>query len=70
MYDNIQAVLFGKNTWTTKQASNWLKSHGYHPIKKVHETVNYYRYRINEPEKYNKLRIKHLPDDIHLIIGV
>lgn len=66
---NIQAVLFDKNRWTPKKASSWLRSHNYHPIKDVHETINNYRYRINEPEKYGKLRIKHLPDGISLIIG-
>ena len=50
---NIQAVLFDKNYWNTNDARAQLKASGYQPIKKVHITDKYYRYRLIEPN-YNK----------------
>jgi hypothetical protein len=65
----IQAVLFDKNEYTSKDALQWLKKHELSPIKRVHVTKNYLRYRINEPTKYTKMRtIK--KDGIDIIIGI
>ena len=50
---NIQAVLFDKNYWNTNDARAQLKASGHKPIKKVHITDKYYRYRLIEPN-YNK----------------
>jgi hypothetical protein len=53
MADNIQAVLFDKNYWNTNAARAYLKANGKQPIKRVHTTDNYHRYRLIEPD-YNK----------------
>ncbi len=50
---SIQAVLFDKNYWNTNDARAQLKASGHQPIKKVHITDKYYRYRLIEPN-YNK----------------
>jgi len=50
---SIQAVLFDKNYWNTNKARAHLKASGHQPIKKVHITDKYYRYRLIEPN-YNK----------------
>jgi len=67
---NIQAILFDKNLWTAKNAYKWVKGHGYNPIKRVHITKNYYRYRITDPKTYRLMRIKNISDNgIKFIIG-
>ena len=48
----IQAVLFDKSYWTTNEARNYLNKNGYIPIKRVHTTDKYHRYRLIEPN-YN-----------------
>lgn len=47
----IQAVIFNKKKWTIPKAKKWLYDHGFKPIKQVHETLNYFRYRILPPLK-------------------
>ena len=39
--------------WNTSQAHEYLKKSGYNPIKRVHTTDKYHRYRLIEPD-YNK----------------
>ena len=53
----IQAVLFDKSYWTTNQARNYLNKNGYIPIKRVHTTDKYHRWRLLEPnyKKYDYL---------------
>ena len=46
-----QAILFKKSHYSKRSSANWLKYRGFKPIKKVHETVNYYRYRFREPDE-------------------
>jgi len=48
---DAQAILFKKSHYSKRSSANWLKYHGFKPIKKVHETVNYYRYRLKEPDE-------------------
>jgi hypothetical protein len=58
----LQAMIFRKNpryandpTWTTRDAELYMNMHDIHPIKPVHETVNFYRYRITDPKSYKKI---------------
>ena len=51
----IQSVLFDINYWTTPEARQYLNKKGYIPIKRVHTTANYYRYRLIDPN-YDKYR--------------
>ena len=46
-----QAILFKKSHYSKRNSANWLKYHGFKPIKKVRETVNYYRYGLKEPDE-------------------
>jgi hypothetical protein len=65
----IQAVIFNKQYFTHKTASNWLNKQKIKPIKKYHETQNYYRYRIREPNNFSKFRlISHKPG-VKFVIG-
>ena len=43
---SIQAVLFGISDWSTSEARKMLKNHNITPIKNVHKTTNFLRYRI------------------------
>ena len=66
----LQAVLFSKDIYDTNRARRWLRRHKIEPIKRVHETTRFLRYRINEPdyEKYD-YRIKYITDGIKYILG-
>lgn len=48
----MQAILFNKNHWTTNRAESWLGEHKYKPIKPVHVTTNYLRYRLQNPGQH------------------
>lgn len=52
MKNNIQSVLFNKDTYTLKTALNYLKKHNL-KYNKVDETQNYYRFRQFDPPKGN-----------------
>lgn len=57
----IQSVLFSKKYYTKDKAMNFLKRHNLEPIKDVHETDEYLRYRQNEPnpkKQYYTIKIK------------
>lgn len=56
----IQAVLFDKDRYTTENARAFLVRHGFHPIKHVHVTDNYLRYRIREPIKNGQYLMKEI----------
>jgi hypothetical protein len=49
----VQAILFNKKEYTPKSSLMWLHAHRYDPLK-IHETKNYYRYRLKEPIKNHK----------------
>ncbi len=68
--DHVQAVLFEKNKWKTILCRSWLKKHKLKPIKRVHLTENYYRYRIVEPLAFSSFKTIKLGDEgIDIIIG-
>lgn len=64
----VQAVIFNKSFFTTRQARSWLKHHGYKPIKRVHKTKNYLRYRIREPSHIYKTITKKISNGVALVI--
>ena len=47
---SIQSVSFGISDWSTNEARKWLKNHNITPIKNVHTTTNFLRYRIKTPK--------------------
>lgn len=60
----LQAILFSKQSFTPDEARKWLHQHNHHPIKRVHETTNYYRYRLRQPNKNKNHRMLHLAKNI------
>lgn len=71
MSNNIQAVLFKKKYYTSEQARKYLKKKKYKPIKRVHKTENFLRYRLKNPELFNSFITKKInKNKIHLIIGL
>ena len=63
-----QTIIFKKAHYSKRSSANWLKYHGFKPIKKVHETVNYYRYRLKEPdEELYDYRIMPINDGIKTV---
>lgn len=65
---DIHSVLFRKDKYDTRSARSRLKNHNLKPIKKVHTTKNFYRYRIRDPTLFKSFMTKKI-DDIELIIG-
>lgn len=65
----IQAILFDDSLYDTKKALQWLRKHNYTPIKRVHRTNNYLRYRLVEPNDTDRYRTKKITDGIKFIIG-
>ena len=65
----VQAVLFKKDLITPREAKIWLRNNNLKAIKKVHATKNLYRYRINNPRKYKRMRYKKINNFISFIIG-
>lgn len=47
----IQAIMFDNNKFDTKTAREWLKKHKYYPIKPVHVTKKFFRYRLKRPRQ-------------------
>lgn len=76
-HSNIQSILIHKtidsHDGTLKisknKASKYVKSIGFKPIKKVHETKNYYRFRIRDPKYFDHFIIKPINDVMSFVIG-
>jgi hypothetical protein len=64
----VQSILFDNNLYTTKQARQWLNKNNYKPIKRVHKTEKYLRYRIQLPQHNGKYIFKQINDGIKLIL--
>lgn len=47
----VQSVLFGRKKWEPRAAVKWLRTHGY-VAPKIDATLNYYRFRQIEPERF------------------
>ena len=67
----IQAVLFSKDMYDTNRARRWLMKHKIYPLKRVHESVHLYRYRLREPD-YDRYeyRTKNVSQGIKMIIVI
>lgn len=66
---HIQSVIFDKKIWNTENSLEWLKSYHIIPLKKVHVTKNFLRFRIREP-KYKHYVTKKLNNGIEIILGI
>lgn len=47
----LHAILFDKKLFSLPNAKEWLRRHDYVPLKDVHETKGYWRFRISPPVK-------------------
>ena len=63
----IQAVLVKKGSLNRESATKLVHSHGFNPIK-MHETINYYRFRLVEPKSSYSYRTKILPDEPYNLV--
>lgn len=66
----VQSVLFKKDVYDRNKAKKWLAKHNLKPIKKVHETNKYLRYRIRDPQKFQKFRIMQVRKNIKFVMGL
>ena len=69
MSSHTQSILFSKDLYDTKSARRWLMHHNLSPIKRVHETTHFLRYRIREPNERYDYRTKILTTGIKAVIG-
>lgn len=65
----IQAVLFSRSKWSKSKAKKELSKHGWNPMKEVHVTKNYLRYRLESPKKFKRFATKKMKNGISLVIG-
>ena len=66
-----QAVLFSKDMYDTTRARRWLMKHNIYPLKRVHITTNWLRYRIREPDyDHFEYRTKILTPGIKTIVAI
>ena len=65
----IQAILFDRQQHTTQSARKWLSSHNFKPIKRVHTTKNYFRYRIRDPDIFHNFVTTAGHNGVVFIIG-
>ena len=66
----IQTILFSKDKYDATKARKWLKDNNYKPIKRVHKTENFLRYRIRNPTKGYIYRTISLSKDIKAVIQI
>jgi hypothetical protein len=64
----IQAVLFSRNNFNTRRARQWLRQHNLVPIKRVHKTPGYLRYRIMEPDSAASYSTKKVKEGIKIVL--
>ena len=69
MKSHVQAIIFPKDKFDISKSEKWLNEHSYKPIKEVHETDNFYRYRISKPV-YKNYITKKLPSGIEMVMGL
>jgi len=66
MSTEIQALLFDQKHWTTDTARKWMQDHNYDPIKRVHKTTKYLRYRLKEPSNRKLYRFITFSEKDHI----
>lgn len=69
MVADVQAVLFDVNKWNILGSHLWLQKRSIFPIKSPHVTDKFIRYRIQNPDKYDRLKTKHITPTVQFIIG-
>ncbi len=67
----LQAVLFDKKSYDPLIARHYLKINHINRLKKVHQTTDYLRYRVRDPDDFDKdsFRTVQIGKDIKYIMG-
>lgn len=65
----MQAILFDKRYWNQSGARKWMQRLNIKPIKQVHITDNYLRYRLRPPVRGGRYRTIHLGNHVKAIKG-
>jgi hypothetical protein len=64
-----QAIIFDKFYWSPLETRKWLIMHHLIPIKPMHETKKFYRYRLRDPKDFKRIRTIKTKDHLDIIIG-
>jgi len=64
----IQAILLDRGSWTLEAAIEQVRSMGYKPMK-VDVTARFYRFRIESPRHFGRMRYKKVNSGMSLILG-
>lgn len=67
MPQRVQSVLIPKDSFTLKQAREWVKTHGYTGLG-VDVTEDHYRFRQMTPRKDGRYRTIELPNKVKLVL--
>ncbi len=72
MKTDIHTIVFSNKYWTPKTATEWLKKHtsNFKPIKRVHKTLNTFRYRLRDPKLFKSFITKKTKLGINIVIGI
>lgn len=62
----VQSILFNKLYFTKRKAIEWLEDNEFVPLK-IHETDKFYRFRMLEPKKGSRYRVKKFNKGIEFI---
>ena len=66
----IQSIIFDKNIWSLTRAKHYLLYHNLHPIKEMHETDHYYRFRLEQPRTHARYITKQIAKGLKIIISM
>lgn len=75
MGSKVHSIVFlPEHGWTTSSAKEWLRTHNYHPIKRVDKVkkdgvVSQLRYRIVDPNMFRTFSTKKEDNGINIVIG-
>ncbi len=69
MPSEIHGILFDKTKYTEAEAKKYLKEHNMKPIKRVHITEKFFRYRLVDPKVFKYFRIKKIGGGVEYILG-
>lgn len=70
MKSDLHAILFDKKHYRSLRSVNaFLKKHNHKPIKKIHETDNFYRARLIDPKKFDRFFTISPYEGVRYVIG-
>lgn len=65
MSTRMQSLQFRRDIWTPILAMDWIEKNGFVPIKPVHITPHFLRYRLKQPEQGVMYRWVELGDGVY-----